>query len=431
MNVTRLVGAAQERDIEPLTVRLLGSPQVTLGQRPLSFQTRKVLALLVYLMVEGGRPSRETLVALLWPESPPEKAAATLRGTLSRLRKALQPGGSYLLSEGNTVAFDFDQVHDLDLAWLAAAARMEATSDELAAVLALDRGEFLEGFSLPDAPAFDTWAAIQRAVCQRQLEAVYDRLSQHQLAAHDSGAAVETAAQWVSRAPLNEQAYRRLMAAKTLNGQRPAALQTYRQLQTTLRDELDLGPARESSVLADNISRGRVRQERATPQSAPPSTDQNRHLTLPLVGRADEHRQLVGAYRQIGRDKTQVVALIGAAGVGKTRLVDAFLAWATLDAPEIETWQGRAHLALGQFEAARAALLDARAAAEEQEERAMLWRVLVTLSELEQAGSNTSAAGRLRDQARAVVDDIAAHAGRLRVIFMDQPAVVQLLEESL
>jgi hypothetical protein len=132
-------------------------------------------------------------------------------------------------------------------------------------------------------------------------------------------------------------------AAQALCGQRPAAMQTYRQLQARLRQELDLEPARESTVLADNISHGRVRQERATPESAPLSTDRDRHLTLPLVGRADEHRQLVAAYRQIGQDKTQVVALIGLAGVGKTRLVDAFLDWAMLDTPQVETWQGRAY----------------------------------------------------------------------------------------
>ncbi|PWG74829.1 hypothetical protein DF186_15860, partial [Enterococcus hirae] len=86
--------------MEPLTMRLLGNPQVTVGQQPLSFPTRKVLALLIYLVVEGGQHSRETLIALLWPESAPEKATVTLRGALSRLRRVLQPAGEYILTEG-------------------------------------------------------------------------------------------------------------------------------------------------------------------------------------------------------------------------------------------------------------------------------------------------------------------------------------------
>jgi hypothetical protein len=119
-------------------------------------------------------------------------------------------------------------------------------------------------------------------------------------------------------------------------------LQTYRQLQATLRDELDLEPARESSVLADNISRNWVGQERAARQTVTPATTQELRLALPLVGRAQEHGQLVAAFGQISTVGTQVVALIGAAGVGKTRLVGAFLSWAKLDTPEVEIWQGRA-----------------------------------------------------------------------------------------
>jgi DNA-binding SARP family transcriptional activator/tetratricopeptide (TPR) repeat protein len=330
-----------------LTLRLLGNPEVTVGGLPLSFPTRKVLALLIYLVVEGGRPSRETLMALLWPESPPARAAVTLRGTLSRLRKALQPAGEYLLSEGSTVAFDGERAHDLDLAWLAMAAVKDMPAAESASLLALDRGAFLEGFSLPDAPAFDTWAAIQREVCQRHLETVYDRLSQQQLAEHDSAAALETAARWVARAPLSEQAYRRLMAAQALSGQRPAALQTYRQLQATLQRELGVEPGRETAVLAGHIAQGRVEEEPTRPPAARGSLakgQQGQRLTLrlPLVGRADEHGRLVAAFRQTGRDGVRVVALVGAAGVGKTRLISAFRQWLGLETPEAEVWQGRA-----------------------------------------------------------------------------------------
>ncbi|UCG25624.1 MAG: AAA family ATPase [Chloroflexota bacterium] len=332
--------------MEPLTIRLLGSPEVTVGQRPLSFPTRKVLALLLYLVVEGGRPSRETLMTLLWPESAPEKAAITLRGALSRLRQALQPAGEYILTEGSSVAFDFELAHDLDLAWLAAAAREELPAEEFSPVLSLDRGEFLEGFNLPDATGFDTWAAIRREACQRQLETVYDRLSQHLLATHSSAAAAETAARWAARAPLSEQAYRRLMAAQALSGQRPAALQTYQRLQATLRQELDLEPSRETAVLADNIGRGRVEQESPGLSSAAGfglAGAAERRLALPLVGRSDEHGRLVAAFRQSGQDGAQVAAVIGAAGVGKTRLVGAFQEWARLESPEAELWQGRAY----------------------------------------------------------------------------------------
>ena len=89
-----------------LRIQLLGSPEFHYGGRPLSFRTRKVLALLVYLLVEGGMHSRETLMALLWPETESQKAAVTMQGTLSRLRQSLRPVGDILVTEAGKVGLD-------------------------------------------------------------------------------------------------------------------------------------------------------------------------------------------------------------------------------------------------------------------------------------------------------------------------------------
>ncbi|HKI55078.1 MAG TPA: AAA family ATPase [Anaerolineales bacterium] len=331
--------------MESLTIRLLGIPEISLGNQALSFRTRKVLALLTYLAVEQRMHSRESLMALFWPESPSNSAAASLRVTLSRLRQGLGQTGDVLITEAGNIGFDSNYSVVLDLDWLCTAAHEETHPDELRFILTVDRGEFLEGFSLPDAPAFDDWIATQRGACLRQLETVYDRLSQHLLSVHDSAAAVETASRWVRRVPLSEQAYRRLMAAQVLNGQRPAALLTYHQLQETLKNELGLEPSRETILLANNIDQGRVGAERidtSSTMSRISTTDQQTRLTLPLVGRTDEYSQLVESFHQIGGEKAQAVVLIGAAGVGKTRLVNAFKEWALLDTPKTEVWQGKA-----------------------------------------------------------------------------------------
>jgi tetratricopeptide (TPR) repeat protein len=93
-----------------------------------------------------------------------------------------------------------------------------------------------------------------------------------------------------------------------------------------------------------------------------------------------------------------------------------------------ECWlRGRAALALGQCDAAREAFLKAKEAAEAQEERAILWKILASLSELEEAYGDREAAEKLRDQAMALVDDIAAHAGELRDAFLAQTAVARVL----
>jgi DNA-binding SARP family transcriptional activator/tetratricopeptide (TPR) repeat protein len=331
--------------MESLTIHLLGIPEIRLDEQVVSFRTRKVLALLVYLVTERSMHSRESLMAMLWPESSQSNAAASLRTTLSRLRKVLSSEGTVLITEAGNVGIDLNDSVNLDLDWLGTATKEDTPPDELRFILTVDRGEFLEGFSLPDAPAFDDWVAIQREACLRQVERVYDRLSQYLLSIHDSAMAVETSARWVTRAPLSEQAYRRLMAAQALNGQRPTALLTYHHLQDTLQKELGLQPSRETVLLANNIDQGRIGAE--SPDSLPrigrvSFTNQKRRLTLPLVGRSAEHSRLVESFHQIGGEKTQTVVLIGAAGVGKTRLVNSFRDWAFLHSPETEIWQGQA-----------------------------------------------------------------------------------------
>ena len=93
------------------------------------------------------------------------------------------------ITETGNVGFNSNYPVGLDLDWLSTAAHEDTPLDELRSILTVDRGEFLEGFSLPDAPAFDDWISTQRGACLRQLEQVYDRLSQHLLSIHDSAAA--------------------------------------------------------------------------------------------------------------------------------------------------------------------------------------------------------------------------------------------------
>src|SRR5437764_1438124 len=75
--------------------------------------------------------------------------------------------------------------------------------------------------------------------------------------------------------------------------------------------------------------------ERRVRQSAVPAD-----VDAPLVGRLTEHARLVGVYRTARRGRTQVVLLEGEPGIGKTRLANAFLRWATAHGAGV--LQGRA-----------------------------------------------------------------------------------------
>ncbi len=68
-----------------LRFHLLGSPQVWHDQQLLTFATRKELALLLYLAVEGGMHPRHKLTLLLWPDSESGRGRAALRSSLYHL----------------------------------------------------------------------------------------------------------------------------------------------------------------------------------------------------------------------------------------------------------------------------------------------------------------------------------------------------------
>jgi DNA-binding SARP family transcriptional activator len=214
-----------------LIFRLLGTPEVSHAEQPLTFQTRKVLALLAYLVVEQGVHSRDKITALLWPESDEERGKASLRRALAYLRESLhEPShersghvplpSTHVLVEHQTLSFNGASDFELDTQTLQAAftlARRRSSGDlrthlaHLQMAASCYRGNFLDGLSLPDASDFEDWLLLQRESWRRQANTVFDRLSEWQRDAGELENALETTTRWVEYDLLNETAHIRLM----------------------------------------------------------------------------------------------------------------------------------------------------------------------------------------------------------------------------
>src|SRR5947208_11720751 len=335
-----------------LILRLLGTPEVSHAEQPLTFQTRKVLALLAYLAVEQGIHSRDKITALLWPESDEERGKASLRRALAYLRESLNEpshGRSrhvplqprHVLIEHYTLSFNTASDFEGDTQTLQTAftlARRRSSGDPRTHLAHLQmgascyRGNFLDGLSLPDAPDFEDWLLLQRESWRRQANTVFDRLSQWQTEAGELENALETTTRWVEHDLLNETSHTRLMQLHSALGDRAAALQAFERCRAILERELSVEPSSEIVGLAERI------RSQASPvlESALHEVPSPREAwEFPFTGRTAEYHALVTAFQTMLRGRMQVATIEGEPGIGKTRLAREFLRWARAQGADV------------------------------------------------------------------------------------------------
>jgi DNA-binding SARP family transcriptional activator len=298
-----------------LDIRVLGPMEAVVDGRPLEVDTRKALAVLAMLAVEGRPFARDELAAMLWPESDDASARGALRRTLSVLRSGL--GAGWLDASRSMVALEPGA--SVDLAVLDAAAR-SGDLDQLTHAAGLARGPFLAGFSVRDSPPFDDWRATWEVTAERLTAAVLDGLSASLEAAGDPLGAVRAASRRVDLNPLDEPAQRRLMLLLARSGNRAEAIRRYRACVAALDRELGVPPLAETTELYEAIRDDRV--EPAVPIAVPTVQGEPAPQRLPMVGREAELGRALAAVDGATHDG-RVIVVEGEAGIGKTRLVEA------------------------------------------------------------------------------------------------------------
>jgi DNA-binding SARP family transcriptional activator len=220
-----------------LSLCLLGPFEATRDGEPVTgFESDKVRALLAYLVVETERPHRrEKLAGLLWPDWPEQAARANLRRALANLRRIIgdrQATTPFLHITRQAIQFNAASEARVDVTAFTtplqtAQLANQQTIPQLEEAVALYRGEFLEGFSLPDSPVFEEWALLNRERLRRLVMEALRHLADR----HERGGEYERAFQhaWhqVELDPWREKAHRQVMRLLALSGQRGAALAQY------------------------------------------------------------------------------------------------------------------------------------------------------------------------------------------------------------
>lgn len=320
--------------------RVLGMLEVYDAGRPVEIGAAKERALLAELLLHANQiVPRERLMEVVWGDTPPATAAATLNTYVSHLRSALEPGraprsqpGLLLTREpGYLLAVDPERVDALRFERLAGEGRRALAGGDAAAAAArlregldLWRGGALADFvyapfAQPEATRLEE---LRLATLEQRVDADL-ALGRH----HDLVAELR---RLVDEHPLRERLWGQLMLALYRCGRQSEALRACGELREVLAEELGIDPSPALRRLEDDmlhqrpdleVSEGPATSAGQLDAALPGPTGPVRAPTnLPtrltsFVGREDD----IAEVERLCAD-ARLATLVGAGGVGKTRL---------------------------------------------------------------------------------------------------------------
>jgi predicted ATPase/DNA-binding SARP family transcriptional activator len=310
--------------------RILGPLEVLDGDRGLALGGIKQRALLAVLLLHVNEVvSSDLLIAALWGDEPLEDAPGALQVAVSRLRRTLDPGrrsgqpSELLITQSPGYALrlkrgelDLERFEDAAAAGREALAAGDAAraADTLNRALALWRGPPLADFS------YESFAQAEIGRLEElRLSVLEDRIAADlELGRHAN--LVAELRELAEHHPVRERVRGQLMLALYRSGRQAEALEAFREARGSLVDELGIEPdpalQRLHALILDQDP-SLDPPERAHP---PRPGLRGAPFKLPLprtgtVGRAQD----VARVRELLRSE-RLLTLVGAGGIGKTRL---------------------------------------------------------------------------------------------------------------
>ena len=309
-----------------LSVSLLGDFSITYAGKPVTgLDSPRLQSLLAYLILHRDAPqSRAYLAYLFWPDTSEDQARTNLRNLLHHLRHSLPDADCFLGIKPQTLQWRPDAPSSLDVTEFEAALEVAEQAkltgntvraqDALNKAIALYKGDLLPG-------CYEDWIIpLRERYHQVHLNALENlvRILEEQ---RDYPASILIAQFILQLDPLHEATYRQLIRLHALNGDRAGALRVYHTCTTILQRELDVEPSAATREAYQQLLGAEPRPAARDPASIG---------FAPLVGRNREWQQMHQAWRTVvAGGQPHLVVLRGEAGIGKTRLLEDMLQWAT------------------------------------------------------------------------------------------------------
>lgn len=303
-----------------LTIRLLGDFALWYRGEPLpTVNTPRLQALLAYLLLHRQAPqSRRRLAFLFWPDSTEAQALTNLRKQILYLRQVLPDSDALLHMDRQSVRWAATTSLQLDVDTFRAALAEATTATNSHAIPALRQalasygGELLPG-------CYDDWLLQLREALHAQRNQALEQISDLLEEQRNYAEAIRYAQQLLQDDPLHEATYRRLIRLYALKEDRAAALRLYHTCVTQLREELGVDPDGETQAVYERLIQG-------TPAG---SAQPELAAYASFVGRQVEWQIIQQRWRIALRGQPQFVLIAGEAGIGKTRLAEELLNWAS------------------------------------------------------------------------------------------------------
>jgi DNA-binding SARP family transcriptional activator/CBS domain-containing protein len=311
--------------------------------RALDLGTPRQRAVLAILVLHANHVvSLDRLIDELWGDTPPSAATSTLQAYVSNLRRVLEPDRpprapatvlvsnppGYLLrcEPADIDAVRFGELTTEGRAALAAGDARSARAT-FEAALALWRGPVLADF------AYESFTVAETARLDELRASTQEDYVDALLACGDDGVAIAELERLVADEPLRERRRAQQMLALYRSGRQADALRAYEQVRRDLTDGLGIDPSPALNHLHHQI----LDQEAGLTLPAPaiitpsepvaPVVDEvspRAEIAAPFVGRDDALVDLIEVLDRNGGGQCRAVVITGEAGIGKTRLVQAF-----------------------------------------------------------------------------------------------------------
>jgi DNA-binding SARP family transcriptional activator len=274
--ITRLKMEARS---SPIKIYLFGKFSLMNNDVELEcFQPGKARELFCYLLLQRERShSREVLASLLWEDCTTALSKKYLRQALWQLQKVLETVSHSLpVLQVDRDSVRFNPQSDL---WLDVAVFendclqfqdvphsqfSDSQAQILKAAVELYRADLLEG-------CYQDWCLFERERLQNLYLLILDKLMGYFEDQQQYEAGLEFGERILRVDRAHERTYLRMMRLHHLAGDRAGALRLYQRCLTSLKEELDVGPSRSTTQLAEQIRADCVSEPNsAKPKKGPP-----------------------------------------------------------------------------------------------------------------------------------------------------------------